>query len=109
MSAADSLQVQNHSNYAAPQIPTNCNGRIQKADGKADKDCTLNTAVCCLDTVFLHDSLMTKPNKNYMLLKLSFNAGHDFEHIHLPADPMQSRLSQHEDAQKFPYALGQSM
>lgn len=60
MSAADSLQVQNRSNYAAPQIPTNCNGPIQKVDGKVGKDRTLNAAVCCLHMVFLHDALMPK-------------------------------------------------
>ena len=60
-------------------------------------------------TVFLRDALMPKTNKDYTLLKLSFNAGCDFEHIRLPVDPMQSTLSQHEDSQKFPYALGQTL
>lgn len=109
MSAADSLQVQNHSNYAAPQIPTNCNGPTQKAEGKVGKDHTLNAAVRCLHMVFLCDAPMPKPNKDYTLLKLSFNAGCDFEHIHLPVDPMQATLSQHGDSQKFPYALGQTL
>lgn len=50
-----------------------------------------------------------KQTKDYTLLKLSFSAGRDFEHIHFPVDPMQSALSQHEDSQKFPYALGQTL
>lgn len=52
MSAADSLQVQNQSNYTAPQIPTNRNGPIQKVDGKVGKDHTLNAAVCAYTQYF---------------------------------------------------------
>lgn len=68
MSAADSLQVQNCSKYIAPQIPTNCNGPIQKVDGKVGKDRTLNAAVHCLHTVLLRDPLISKTNKEYTLL-----------------------------------------
>lgn len=63
MSAAESLQVQNPSNYAAPQTPTNCSRPIQKVDGNVGKDHTLNAAVCCLHTVLIHDALMPKTSK----------------------------------------------
>lgn len=69
---------------------------------------SVNAVAYCLHAVFLCDT-HAKTKQRLHTAEALFNAGRDSEHIHLLVEPMQPTLSQHEDSQKLPYALGQTL